>query len=827
LADLIITAPVKGWAAPLEEVPDPVFAERMMGDGVAIHPTGSTIHAPCDGVVVALHAAGHAVTIRNEAGAEILVHTGLDTVTLGGKGFRPLVAEGASVSRGDPLIEFDIDAVGRAATSLITPVIVTNSDAFRIERRTMGKMVGVGEALMTLAPVAAEARDWADGDGETHRRTVTVPLAHGIHARPAARIGECARGFEAEVEIVTGERRANVRSAASLMSLGLKQGDSITVESRGRDAAEAARAVAEMIASGMGESVAQATPAPAPVATPLAAAPDGALAGIAAAPGIAIGLAAWLEADLPEITRHADNPAAELDRFEAALAKVRTHIEASAARGSAVQRQILEAHLAFLADPELISVAEQLIGIGHSAGFAWSEAIAAQAALLRSTGDARFAERAADFEDLERQVLLALAGREPGAQAFAPGSILLGQDLLPSQLIGLDPGAVAGVVLAKGGPTSHVAIIAASMGLPMLVAAGTPLTTIAEDTMLVLDADAGLVHVDPAADALESNRARLASLTERKAAALASAQEPCRTADGARIELFANLGSVEDAVTAVARGAEGSGLLRTEFLFMDRATAPDEQEQFANYQAIADAMQGRPVIVRLLDIGGDKPAPYLPLAAEKNPMLGVRGIRATLAHPELLDTQLRAILRVQPAGQCRIMVPMVTGLAELRAVRSAVERIGGTAQIGVMIETPAAAATADLIAAEADFLSIGTNDLTQYTLAMDRENPGVAAGVDALHPAVLRLIGHTAESGTRRSKPVGVCGGLASDPLGIPLLIGLGVTELSTTPAFVPEAKALVRTLDLAACRALATQALDLGSASEIRAALRAFVEKL
>jgi phosphocarrier protein FPr/phosphocarrier protein len=238
-------------------------------------------------------------------------------------------------------------------------------------------------------------------------------------------------------------------------------------------------------------------------------------------------------------------------------------------------------------------------------------------------------------------------------------------------------------------------------------------------------------------------------------------------------------------------------------------------------------MQGRPVIVRLLDIGGDKPAPYLPLAAEKNPMLGVRGIRATLAHPELLDTQLRAILRVQPAGQCRIMVPMVTGLAELRAVRAAVERIGGTAQVGVMIETPAAAATADLIAAEADFLSIGTNDLTQYTLAMDRENPGVAAGVDALHPAVLRLIGHTAESGTRRGKPVGVCGGLASDPLGIPLLIGLGVTELSTTPAFVPEAKALVRTLDLAACRTLATQALELGSASEVRAAVRAFVEKL
>jgi phosphoenolpyruvate-protein phosphotransferase len=425
-------------------------------------------------------------------------------------------------------------------------------------------------------------------------------------------------------------------------------------------------------------------------------------------------------------------------------------------------------------------------------------------------------------------MLLALAGRAPAGQAFAPGTILLAHDLLPSQLIGLDAGQVTGVVLAKGGATSHVAIIAASMGLPMLVAAGTPLTTVADGTSLVLDAGAGLLHVDPAEEALEAHRSRLTKLNERKAAALAAAHERCRTADGTRIELFANLGSVDDAVAAVARGAEGSGLLRTEFLFMDRAEAPDEDEQRATYQAIADAMGGRPVIVRLLDIGGDKPAPWLPIAPEKNPMLGVRGIRATLAYPELLETQLRAILGVQPAGQCRIMVPMVAGLDELRAVRAAVERLGGaSAQVGVMIETPAAAATADLIAAEADFLSIGTNDLTQYTLAMDRENSAVASAIDALHPAVLRLIGHSCDGGARHGRTVGVCGGLASDPLGVPLLIGLGATELSTTSAFVPEAKALVHRLDLGRCRALAAEALDLGSASEIRALVRAFVEEL
>lgn len=834
MADLIITAPVKGWAAPLEEVPDPVFAGRMMGDGVAIHPTGSMIHAPCDGVIVSIHKAGHAVTIRNAAGAEILIHTGLDTVALGGKGFEPLVAADAVVSRGDPLIRFDLDAVGRAATSLITPVIVTNSDAFRIDRRTTGQMVGVGEALMTMVPIEAETRDWADDDGDVHRRTLNVPLVHGIHARPAARIGECARAYQAEVEIVAGERRANVRSAVALMGLGLSHGDAITVEARGRDAREAAEAVAGLIASGMGESAARA--APTPTVTPVADAgpvPDGALAGICAAPGIAIGTAAWLRADLPEVVRDAPDGLAENAALDAALARVRDHLTTAATQGSAAQQQILAAHLAFLDDPTLSGAARHHIAAGRSAGFAWREAIDAQTAALRGSGDARFAERADDLDDLARQVLLALAGRDPAARSFAPSTILLAEELLPSQLIGLEPGSVAGVALARGGATSHVAIIAASLGLPMLVAVGAPLSDIAEGSRLVLDADAGLLHVDPDDDALAGHRTRTDALQARKAAALAAAQDECRSADGTRIELFANLGSPEDAVTAAARGAEGSGLVRTEFLFMDRDTAPDEGEQRASYQAIADALPGRPIIIRLLDIGGDKPAPYLPLAPEPNPMLGQRGIRATLAHPQLLDTQLRAILGVRPAGQCRIMVPMVASLSELRAVRAAVARVvaadnlSDDVQVGVMIETPAAAATADLIAAEADFLSIGTNDLTQYTLAMDRENAAVAASVDAMHPAVLRLIGQSCSGGARHGRVVGVCGGLASDPLGIPVLLGLGVTELSTTPGFVPEAKALVRRIDLGRCRDLAQAVLHLGSATEIRARVRAFIEEL
>ncbi len=831
MADLIITAPVKGWAAPLEEVPDLVFADRMMGDGVAIHPTGSTIHAPCDGTVIAIHAARHAVTLRSEEGAEILIHTGLDTVALGGEGFKALVTDGATVSRGDPLIEFDIDTVAQRARSLVTPVIITNADDFQIVKRTTGQMVGVGEALMTVKAIGAGQRIWVSDDAAVLSRSAIVPLVHGIHARPAARLGECARNFEAEVEIVKGDKRANVRSAVSLMGLGVKMGDQITIEGRGNDARAAIEAVGDLLTSGMGETGAETARSPeAIIASDV---PEGTLAGVTASSGIAIGKTAWLAVASVAVDRDGKGIAEENSSLSAALSKVRQSIANASAKGNDAQRNILEAHLAFLDDADLLATAHKHVGEGRSAAFAWLSAIGDQIAILQNSGNARMAERSDDLKDLEQQVLLALTGGEAPIQNFAPDTILLAEDLLPSQIIALDLQNVKGIALAHGGPTSHVAILAASMNVPSLAAMGDALKSVAAGSMVVLDADAGLLHVNPDDCHMAAHRARLAQASEREADALKTAQNNCHSADGTRIEIFANLGSIQDARLASELGAEGSGLLRTEFLFMGRASAPDEDEQLTSYQGIADAMEGKPIIVRLLDIGGDKPAPYLNLGAEKNPVLGLRGIRVGLAHPELLESQIRAILRVQPLGQCRIMVPMIASLSELRPVQAVVEKvrtdlgITDAIKVGVMIETPAAAATADLIATEADFLSVGTNDLTQYALAMDRENPSVAGGIDALHPAVLRLIAQSCKGGAQHERQVGVCGGLASDPLGIPLLIGLGVTELSVTAAFVPKAKAMVRQLNIPACAKLAEQAMRLSSAADIRLLVRKFIEEL
>ncbi|MFV0622633.1 phosphoenolpyruvate--protein phosphotransferase [Sphingomonas sp. ac-8] len=827
---------MQGWRSALAEVPDPVFAQGMLGAGVAIDPTGDTVHAPCDGVVRALQPTGHAVTIAAAEGAEILIHVGVDTVALGGRGFEPLVAAGDRVSRGDPLIRFDLDLLVREAPSVVTPVLLLESEHYALA--ALGDAngpVAVGDPLFTLVPrdVAAPA-EAADRDGPVVVRELLVPLAHGIHARPAARIRETAARFSAEVTIAKGERSANARSPVALLTLGARLGDAIRIEAHGADAEAAVAAVADLIASGMGEAADPSTPPPAaePVAAPAPPATlsaDGRLAGVTASPGVAIGHARTLH--LAEIAVDPVGVGAEEERarLEQALRSLGTKLDAEAVSASGPRRSILAAHRAMLDDAGLRDAALAVIADGGSAGHAWREAIRPQAEALRATGDAHLAERADDMRDLERRVLSLLMGIEDAPIAFPPDTILLAEDLLPSQLMALDPANVVGFCVEKGGPTSHVAILAASMGLPALVATGPALHAIAEGSMLILDADAAVLQVAPEADALAAARDRVAERHARRAEAQANAAAPCHMAGGERIEVFANLGSRADAELAVVNGAEGCGLLRTEFLFLERDTAPSLAEQTAEYQGIADALGGRPVIVRLLDVGGDKPAPYLPIAPEENPALGLRGIRVGFANPQLLDEQIRAILRVQPTGQCRIMIPMIASLDELRQVRTAVDRlrtelgIAEPVEVGVMIETPAAAVTADLLAAEADFLSVGTNDLTQYALAMDRGNPAVAAGIDGLHPAVLRMIAETCRGAARHDRWTGVCGGLASDPLAVPILLGLGVTELSATAALVPEIKALVASLSMDACRAHAAAALQCGSAAEVRTLAREF----
>jgi multiphosphoryl transfer protein len=682
----------------------------------------------------------------------------------------------------------------------------------------------------------APSKAVTDGDSATVRLEVRNRL--GLHARPAARFVQTAGGFDADVtvtNVTTGRGPASARSLNGLATLGVRQGDELLVSARGAEAHEVLTALSALAERDFDELQEPAAAEPAAHPSRPARSDDGSLQGLPGASGAAIGPARHFRAAEPEIpTDPASDPEAEWESLERALERVRRETQATrdsvAARAGEYDAAIFDAHLLFLDDQELLEPARRAIFVdGLNAAQAWHAATEAVAADYRSLQDAYLQARAEDLTGVARQVVAALVGDRGGAAVVEPG-IVIAPDLTPADTAALDRELVHGIATARGSATSHSAILARSLGIPAVVGVGDQLLDVQEGTPLVLDGDAGAVFVDPGEELVRSYEQRQAEREESARHALALSRQPAETEDGLRIEVVANVGSPADVDAAVANGAEGVGLLRTEFLFLERDSLPSEEEQLAAYQEIAARLDGMPLILRTLDVGADKPLPYVPSMPEANPFLGVRGIRLGLDRPELLEPQLRAALRAAAEHPLKVMFPMVATLAEYREAvslltraREQVERAGeptGQMEVGIMVEVPAAALAAEAFAPEVDFFSIGTNDLTQYTLAAERGNERVAHLADPLHPAVLRLIQAVTEAAERHGKWVGVCGELASEPLAVPALVGLGVTELSVNPPAIPTVKEAVRRVDSGAAAALAREALRLSSADEVRALL-------
>jgi phosphocarrier protein FPr/phosphocarrier protein len=830
-----------GWCVSLDEVPDEVFAGRMLGDGLAIDPTNGIVCAPCDGRIVTLPNSGHAISVRGAEGIEVLIHIGIDTVQLAGRGFEARVKPGAHVRVGEELIRFDLDLVARAAKSLMTPIVVTLDGAVLKHRRGPGP-VKAGELLFELegaappasAPVS-EPQPASAADPQQH--AITVTLLQGLHARPAALLARRAKAIGVPIILSAHGRESDARSVVGIMALGVRNGDRLLIRSQGGALPDAVAAVVAGLEEAQRMDAAHAplqavsAPAPARKDPGARALTPGVMAGICAVPGYAVGRAVRIERREIEVTEQGlggTHEKAELDR---ARANVKLRLERIRNAGGSERREIIGAHLEFLDDPVLNESAAELISQGKSAGFAWRGATRRSISALQALEDSRLRERADDLLDVEAHVLLALAGEaRPLHLPLPERAVLLADDLLPSELTALDRRRLAGIALSGGGVTSHVAILAAAMEIPMLIGVGTTLRSIVDGQSVILDADNGQLNYAPAADVLVQANLLIESRRARRAALRMAAAQECRSRDGTRVEVFANVGSTGDALAGVENGAEGCGLLRTEFLFIDRDTAPSEEEQLTAYQSIANALGGRPLILRMMDVGGDKPLRYLPLPAEPNPALGLRGVRTALSHPELMRTQLRAALRVTPRGITRVLIPMVTDRSEILEVRKVVEQLGrelkldGPVVLGAMIETPAAALTAATVLQEVDFLSIGSNDLTQYTLAMDRGHAALARRTDALHPAVLQLIAAAGRAGESAGKLVAVCGGVAADRSAVPILLGLGVRELSVVPAAIPAVKHQISELNITDCQAIARRCLDLGSASEVRSLVEQYI---
>ncbi|MFJ4997774.1 phosphoenolpyruvate--protein phosphotransferase [Microbacterium sp. NPDC088619] len=671
------------------------------------------------------------------------------------------------------------------------------------------------------APLAAPALVESD----TATRVVAVRNPLGIHARPAALIAEAAAGADVRLTRLPHGPEAAAASLSRLLMLGARQGDELRVSATGADADGALDRLVALFDDGFGEGIDVAEtptelvhqrsmdpPDVAPVTSGTVLSGRGVSSGRVAAQAVL--LAAPLDEPDPGITVEADERESEVSAIEWAAVAVADQLRRRTSAATGEARAILDASRLLASDPELVADATALVrSKGCTAARAvWETAVAHEKGLKALGG--RMAERAADIRDVRDRIIAEILEVEmPGVPERDEPFVLVATDLAPADTAALEGGNCVALVTEQGGPTSHTAIIARSLGIPAVVGVAGA-TGIASGDLILVDGDRGTVEVDPSSSRIEEARA---------AAIVVPFDGEGMLADGRRIALLANVGGAAEALTAAASGAEGVGLFRTEFCFLDRVDAPSIDEQVDAYRGVLAAFPGRKVVVRTLDAGSDKPLPFANSDAEENPALGVRGLRIARRSPALLDDQLRALALAAEAESAlvEVMAPMVATVDEARDFAERA-REAGLETVGVMIETPSAALLASEMLEVVDFVSIGTNDLAQYTLAADRLLGELGDLNDPWQPAVLRLIGQAGAAGRRWSLPVGVCGEAGADPTLAAVLVGLGVTSLSMTPRALGRVATALAGVTGEQCDAAAEAVLRAATAADARAAAAA-----
>ncbi|MCG8569767.1 MAG: phosphoenolpyruvate--protein phosphotransferase [Spirochaetes bacterium] len=683
------------------------------------------------------------------------------------------------------------------------------------------------EKISGIKPTATEAESPINLNEFSDFVDCIVPGHVGLHARPATYFVDTAKNFKSKIVVIFGDKHANGKSLAALLKLGAKGGSAIKIYAAGDDAKAAVDRLKKLIDTELEEDeepeiVSSVNITWNPVAV------ETSIKGLPASQGIAIGKIKFLKKEKIVFEKSAKDPAAEEGKLKNAIAEAVIELkelyEDIRERTGESKAAIFRAHIEFLEDPDLINNAHHHILKGLSAAFAWEKAFEENASSLEQLNNQTLAERATDMRDVGKRVLRLIAGKKVDESTFIPESpvILLAEDLTPSDTASLDPNLVLGFCTATGGPTSHTAITARSLGIPAIVGCGPALMHAQEDANVILDGSNGNLYIKPSMSDISAAEEIKKTLQQKMNIQYEERFKPAFTTDDHRMEITANIGNVADAENAVNNGAEGIGLIRSEFLFLERETAPTEEEQYVAYSNISKTMNGLPLIIRTLDIGGDKNVPYLKMPKEDNAFLGVRGIRLCLMKEDIFRTQLRAIYRASKKGTISIMFPMIATLEELQQAKAIAEDVrkevgANPVDIGMMIEVPSAVMLADEFAQEVDFFSIGTNDLTQYTLAMDRLHPALAKNADGLHPAVLRMIEKTVAASLKAGIWTGVCGGIAGEPLGAAILTGLGVRELSVSVPSVSAIKAKIRNIAYSEAITIAQQALQCTTAAEVR----------
>lgn len=559
------------------------------------------------------------------------------------------------------------------------------------------------------------------------------------------------------------------------------------------------------------------------------------LTGIAASPGIALAKAFRLNKEHYEpVAEGVADKDQEILRFRKAVEETKQELDEikdlTEQRMGAAKAEIFEAHLMLLEDPDYIdAIIESIEDESMNAEFKLHEVASNFIEVLSAMDNELLRERAADVRDVTGRIMSKLRGVSYAAiTAINEPCILISDDLTPSDTAQLNLDYVLGFVTEVGSRTSHSAIMARSLEVPAVVGAGEGAQDIVTGTMLILDAVEGVVLIAPSDQEIDAYQTSKASYDERRAELRKLINEPTLSSDDHRVELAANIGSVEDLQKVLANGAEGIGLFRTEFLYMGRSALPSEEEQFQIYKHVLERMNNKPVVIRTLDIGGDKELPYMKLPIESNPFLGLRAVRLCLSQEDLFRTQLRALLRASCYGQLKIMFPMIAVMDELLAAKQLLQKekekliqegipVSANIEVGIMIEVPAAAIAADFLAKEADFFSIGTNDLIQYTMAADRMNEAVSYLYQPCHPSILRLIQMVIQAANKEGKWVGMCGEMAGDEHAIPILLGMGLHEFSMSASSILPARALIKKTSQKEWAGYTQQILAMSSQAQIK----------
>lgn len=686
----------------------------------------------------------------------------------------------------------------------------------------------VAQLDQTQAPNEIAKIIGADVIPDWPHRSVVLANAHGLHARPATHLVNLTKSFQGDIQVAVDEGNfVSAKSLTRLLALGCKRGQTLRfIAEPETDAVDALDKVIQAVQQGLGEEVEPILSSDIKIEQsseiPSHSKPLSSNTGIAASSGLAFGPVHVIKPKVYQYERMGLSVKIEKEKLDIALHAVKNNIHQVIAKSEVAEiKQIFQAHLEMLDDPDLINGVYQKINLNLSAPAAWHEHIEAAAKEQAALPDRLLAERATDLRDIGDRVLAQLCGEVIIEEPKEP-YILIMYDVGPSDVARLNKDRVAGILTAVGGASAHSAIVARALGIPAIVGAGDQVLDIEQKSSLLINGDTGAFILNPNAQQIEQAKQERELQKKIREEAERHSQEPAITLDQHQIEIAANLGKVQATAHAVEYGAEAIGLLRTELVFMAHSTAPSEATQEADYRIVLDALAGRPLVVRTLDVGGDKPLPYLPIAEEENPFLGLRGIRLTLRQPDLLRQQLIALLKAADDRPLRIMFPMIGRVEEWRAAKTILDEVKAVhpcanLQVGIMVEVPSAALLAPILAQEVDFFSIGTNDLTQYTLAIDRGHPILSAEADGLHPSILQLIDQTVKAAHKYGKWVGICGELAADPKAVPILMGLGVDELSMSPNSIPLVKAQIRTLNYSQAQVLAKRALECDSATAVR----------